>query len=142
MKRLLPLILLAGCATQPDIPGAVHVQAFGPNGSARASLHPETMREAQHRGLVIAYETGDVIDLSLHLDSNLAALLGANDLHLQVKRPVWLYSGPGGMWLSTNGTHFRQWGDAMAGSFSVGVGVHGDRRRNTANVRLEGNLAD
>ena len=100
------------------------------------------MRDAQQRGLVIAYKAGDLIDLSLHLDSDLAALLGADALHIQVKQPVWLYSGPGGMWLSTNGTHFRRWSEALTGSFSVGVGVHGDRRRNTANVRLEGTLAD
>jgi hypothetical protein len=88
-------------------PGAVHVQAFGPDGRAHDSLHPETMRDAQQRGLVIAYDTGDVIDLQWHLDSNVVAIDKHDPITVRLLQPVWLYSGPGGIWLSTDGAQFR-----------------------------------
>ena len=133
-------LLLVACG--PDMKDAIRVNAFSADPTQLDTMGPEQMQDAARRGLVIAYAKGDVIDLSLHLQSDLVQTAPIEPIQLEVKQPIWLYSGGSGIYLSTDGASFRPWRELIDGSFQFGVGLNGSTKQNMASIELRGNIAD
>jgi hypothetical protein len=129
---------LAACG--PNLEGAIRVDAYGPDPAQTDTLDPEQMQDAVRRGLVIAYSPGDIIDLSMALQSDIVKSPKIEPIRLEVRQPIWLYSGQSGLYLSTNGVTFRPWRQMVEGSFQFGVGLNGGTKQNLANIQLHGDL--
>ncbi len=140
MKRLAVLGLLMGCATQPNFNTAVRLDAFGPDGDVRSTPTEQYTASAEARGVIIEYRTGDTVKLHVHLDSNIAHTAEVAPIELTLQQPLWVYSGPGGIWLSTDGVAFRPWREAVSGGLGFGIGLDGGAQRNVVNVSLKGIL--
>lgn len=134
------LLLLAGCG--PDIDLAIKMDAFAPDGTQRSSVEGTELADAQRRGLVVAYQQGDVVELTVSMQSNWIEHADPVIMDLNVLRPIWLYTGPGGVYLSTDGSTFRAWSDAVHGNLSFGVSLSEAKKANVASVRLQANIAD
>jgi hypothetical protein len=133
-------LLLIGCG--PDIEGAIRLDAFASNGTDRSIVDPAELIDAQRRGLVIAYQQGDAVQLTASLKSNLMEQADDLVIDLAVLRPIWLYTGPGGVYLSTDGFTFRPWAELMHGSLTFSVGLNSASKTNVAAVQLESMLSD
>jgi hypothetical protein len=118
------------------------MDAFAPDGTQRSTVDPTEIAHAQTRGLVIAYEPGDLIELSVSMRSNVVQHNDPIFAELQVLQPLWLYTGQGGVYISTNGSTFQPWSDAMHGSVAFGVGLDSKKQANTASVQLVGTLTN
>ena len=141
LLTLLALLLLSSaCAARTNLDKAAHVQAFAPDGSSRDVPDERMFSSVPRTGLVIAYQPGDLVEVDLALDTNFVMLQNARKLTLRVEQPLWVYSGPGGIWVSTDGERFTPWRDAISGGFSLGLGLNGGAATNTASVKLGGRL--
>ncbi|MCH2136074.1 MAG: hypothetical protein MK101_05775 [Phycisphaerales bacterium] len=121
---------------------AVRVKAFAPDGTPRMELDESTFKDLQSRGLIIEYQPGDTVHLNMQVDSDLVEVEGGQlaPVTLIVRQQIWLYSSPEGMLLSTDGSTFNSWRDAIDGGISFGVGLDGKNHRNTASLNLRGRL--
>lgn len=101
-----------------------------------------TFEDVKSRGLIIAYRPGDIVHLRVRLDSDLVSTRtpSLKDIEVEVLQPIWLYSSPNGLLLSTDGSTFRPWKDAMGGHVSFGVGLDGAAGRNSASLEVSGRL--
>ena len=105
-------------------------------------LDESTFKDLQSRGLIIEYQPGDTVHLNMQVDSDLVEVEGGQlaPVTLIVRQQIWLYSSPEGMLLSTDGSTFNSWRDAIDGGISFGVGLDGKNHRNTASLNLRGRL--
>lgn len=157
---MMVLMSSAGCATQPDIKNAIRVPTFREADRDRDyDIDSLIDSNARRRGLMFEYQAGDILQMSVEIEGNLAEIKEIQPLDIMLKRKFWIFTKGGSIWVSADGHKFQKIfrkslfhklfecifsgeSDAKKNKFTIGVGSSKKRQSNDLKIRLVVNTDD
>ncbi len=133
----LAVVATTGCSVAPPT-GTPVLDAFRPDGTGgpdEATLIAATYAD----GVTLRFEPGDVIDLTISLEGDLAT--GEAMVPVVVHRAIMVHMAPTGPVGSLDeGTTWKPLLELLTGSFETGLAMSAKERANVASIRLDARI--